>query len=85
MSIALTPPLGMKFLQQAEAAERAEHDRAAAEERGPAPEPARSFRLPQQLIPDLLVLWELLADACAHPAGMPASTLLHLQPCAGAA
>lgn len=50
----------MKFLQQAEATERAEHDRAAAEARGPAPEPARSFRLPQQLIPDLLVLWELL-------------------------
>ena len=45
---------------QAEAAECAEHDRAAAEERGPAPEPVRSFRLPQQLVPDLLVLWELL-------------------------
>ena len=47
-------------LHQAEAAERAERDRMAAEERGPAPEPARSFRLPQQLLPDLLVLWELL-------------------------
>ena len=32
----------------------------AAEGRGPAPEPARSFRLPQQLVPDLLMLWELL-------------------------
>ena len=50
----------VRITAQAEAAERAERDRVAAEERGPAPEPARSFRLPQQLVPDLLVLWELL-------------------------
>ena len=60
LSIALIPPLDVRLWHQAEAAERAQRDRAASEQRGPAPEPARSFRLPQQLLPDLLVLWELL-------------------------
>ena len=40
--------------------ERAERDRAAADERGPPPEPSRAFRLPAALLPDLLATWELL-------------------------
>ena len=45
---------------QAVAAERAERDRVAADERGPPPEPCRAFRLPPALLPDLLATWELL-------------------------
>lgn len=62
----------------AEAAEelrsRSKRERAADIERGPPPEPTRSFRLPQQLLPDLLTIWELLQTLapvlqvrqCAH-------------------
>ena len=39
---------------------RSKRERAADAERGAPPEPTRSFRLPQQLLPDLLAVWELL-------------------------
>lgn len=46
--------------RQAEARSRSERERAADAERGAPPEPSRSFRLPQSLLPDLLAVWELL-------------------------
>lgn len=46
--------------RQAEARSRSERERAADAERGAPPQPARSFRLPQALLPELLAVWELL-------------------------
>lgn len=55
---------GKLALQREEAAaeerSRSKRERAADAERGPPPELTRSFRLPQQLLPDLLTVWELL-------------------------
>lgn len=44
----------------AEARTRSKREREADAARGPPPDPARSFRLPQPLLPDLLTVWELL-------------------------
>jgi hypothetical protein len=46
--------------RQADARSRSARERAADAERGAPPQPARSFRLPQTLLPDLLAAWELL-------------------------
>ena len=44
----------------AEARTRSKREREADAARGPPPDPLRSFRLPQPLLPDLLTVWELL-------------------------
>ncbi|CAL8466956.1 g6492 [Coccomyxa elongata] len=51
----------------AEARTRSKREREADAARGPPPEPARSFRLPQPLLPDLLTVWELLQMLAPTP------------------
>lgn len=43
---------------------RAKRDREANAVRGPPPEPSRSKRMPPELVPDLIMVWELLHVRC---------------------
>lgn len=54
--------------RQAKVRAKALREKESDEARGPPPAPARDFRLPMHLVPDLLVTWELL-QVCSPSEG----------------